>query len=69
MNYKLYKRLTSFEASENGLIYKGESKMYLANGLQENANYTFTLYAYNVKYGYKSAPVIAMETTHPAGKL
>ncbi|XP_031573109.1 receptor-type tyrosine-protein phosphatase delta-like [Actinia tenebrosa] len=66
ISYELYYRLTSVNASQDSLIYDGESTIHVICGLHEYANYTFTLYASNVKFGYKSSPVLAMETTHPA---
>ncbi|KAK3736163.1 hypothetical protein QZH41_015550 [Actinostola sp. cb2023] len=66
VKYRLYSRLTSLNASKDGLVYDGEDTMFLFSGLHEFVNYTITLFAYNVNFGYHSTAVVAMGITHPS---
>lgn len=51
------------------MVYNDSMSMFVIAGLEKFTNYTLTLLAYNVKYGYISASVQAVENTHPSGEL
>ncbi len=62
-------RLSKEDEQTNRLVYKGMDTSYVAADLQEYVMYTFTVVSFNIKYNWTSKPVVAMETTHPAGDL
>lgn len=68
ISYKLYERRSVEKEDANRQMYDGLDTVYIASGLEEYVMYTFTVVSFNVKYRWTSQPVIAMETTHPAGK-
>lgn len=69
VKYKLYYRQTVFNTSKDSLVYDGKDTKFVLTGLKKFTNYTLTLFAYNVRYGYRSTAVVATENTHPSGRL
>ena len=60
-------RLSTEDESQNKVLYEGSVTAFVVSGLEEYVMYTFTVVSVNVKYSWTSTPVVAMETTHPAG--
>ena len=67
VQYKLSSRLSTEDESQNKVLYEGSATAFVVSRLQEYVMYTFTVVSVNVKYSWTSTPVVAMETTHPAG--
>ena len=67
VQYKLSTRLSTEDESQNKVLYEGLATAFLVSGLEEYVMYTFTVVSVNFKYSWTSTPVVAMETTHPAG--
>ena len=67
VRYKLFMRLSTEDESQNKVLYEGSVTAFVVSGLEEYVMYTFTVVSVNVKYSWTSTPVVAMETTHPAG--
>ena len=67
VQYKLSRRLSTEDESQNKVLYEGLATAFLASGLEEYVMYTFTVVSVNLKLSLTSTPVVAMETTHPAG--
>ena len=67
VQYKLSSRLSTEDESQNTVLYEGLATAFVVSRLQEYVMYTFTVVSVNVKYSWTSTPVVAMETTHPAG--
>ena len=67
VQYKLSTRLSTEDESQNKVLYEGSATAFVVSGLEEYVMYTFTVVSVNVKYSGTSTPVVAMETTQPAG--
>ena len=67
VQYKLSMRLSTEDESQNKVLYEGSVTAFVVSGLEEYVMYSFTVVSVNVKYSWTSTPVVAMETTHPAG--
>ena len=67
VQYNLSGRLSTEEESQNKVLYEGLATAFVVSGLEEYVMYTFTVVSVNVNYSWTSTPVVAMETTHPAG--
>ena len=60
-------RLSTEDESQDKVLYEGSVTAFVVSGLEEYVMYSFTVVSVNVKYSWTSTPVVAMETTHPAG--
>ena len=65
--YRLYRRLSKEDEQKDQVVYQGMDTSHVAANLQEYVMYTFTAVSINIRYGWKSKPVVVMETTPPAG--
>jgi len=68
VHYRLYRRLSKEDEQKDQLVYQGTGTSHVAANLQEYIMYTFTVVSVNIAHGWKSKPVVVMETTHPAGQ-
>ena len=60
-------RVSDEEEQANQSVYEGMDTAYVLSGLEEFVKYIFTVVSFNKKKNWTSKPVVAMETTHPAG--
>ena len=67
VRYKLSMRLSTEDESQNKVLYEGSVTAFVVSGLEEYVMYTFTVVSVNIKHSWTCTPVVAMETTHPAG--